>query len=254
MPLRLTRKAAHVFASAPDDVGPRQALRWAQIRAAGVSRRLTRELLSTAAGSDFENDAVWLGFFEKLGSEPAIRLEQVGPLVDYLRHRIGEAADAPFSLKGRSIASLLDGMQRWHLDLTTRRYAERYAGVAGSATRWSGLHDVMPRSETREGEVWEILELTSFEELYEEGRTLHHCVATYTDACQRGRASIWSLRVYRADREASRVTVRLDTARRAVVEARTFCNGAITHEAARFIEAWARHNGLGVERIAVLSG
>jgi hypothetical protein len=244
MPVKLGRRAAHELASAPSDLTPRQALRWAQITAAGVSQGMVRAVLASVA-TDFENDALWLPFFEKLATASDLRPEQVGPLVDYIRYCSGEGNG--FSLGGRSIASLLASAERWHVELQNRAAFRRMCpGIDVDKARWRGLSSVAPLSEARDNGTWELRELVSFVELFEEGCRMRHCVASYVRACMTGSASIWSLRIRHLDREAARVTIRIDTRSRSVVEARSVANGAIASEHHRCIERWAKANHLDV--------
>ena len=43
---------------------------------------------------------------------------------------------------------------------------------------------------------YEIRQINSYMELYNEGRIMHHCVATYKYSCIQGRCSIWSFSRY----------------------------------------------------------
>jgi hypothetical protein len=249
LPVRLGPRAAHEMAAAPAALSPRQALRWGQIRAAGVPPQLAHAILATPAGTDFQNDAVWLPFFEKLGQEPTLRAEQVGPLVDYVAHRARAADRRVFSFKGRSIAGLLRAMERWHQELVVRRYADLCAADGAADKRWDAAPGVSPLSEERNGDLWQLSELCSARELLEKACCMHHCVPIYRQSCLAGLTSIWSLRTRRLGRETARVTIRIDVTKRTIVEARGPANTAIAPAQHAWIKYWARINGLEVEPI-----
>jgi hypothetical protein len=99
--------------------------------------------------------------------------------------------------------------------------------------------------ESPEG-TWRLDELCSFGQLFEEGRRMHHCVATYAPACLRGDTAIWSLRLEQAGRELARVTLRINRRTRSIVEARRFANRFIEDDELRVLADWARRNRLRV--------
>ncbi|HVR20269.1 MAG TPA: PcfJ domain-containing protein [Polyangiaceae bacterium] len=251
LPVALSKRAAHELTVAPAELSPRRALRWAQLSALGARPRLARALLLRTHNVDLDCDPLWVPLIGKLATEPDFDLNQIGPLVDYLAHRLRESGEA-FSLKGRSVGSLVAGMQRWHRDLALERYARAYAQVmpGGAGSRWIALANASGLSEERGDETWELAELRSFEELYDEGRRQHHCVASYVGSCVSGWTSIWSLRILRFGSETRRVTIRVDVSRRAVVEARTLANAAIRSGELGFVRRWAEKSRLGVDAIA----
>jgi hypothetical protein len=142
---------------------------------------------------------------------------------------------------------------------TERRVTSRHSvafrlrATPGDA-RWEPLPGVSSFSEERLQESWELSELLCFHELFAEGRAMHHCVASYAQACRSGTTSIWSLRIRRADRETGRVTVRVDVPRRAVVEARRVSNQRIFRAQHRFIERWADESKLDVSNAILVEG
>jgi hypothetical protein len=249
LPVRLSRRAAHEAAAAPATLSPRRALRWGQIRAAGVPPQLAHAILATPAGRDFQNDAFWLPFFQKLALESTLRADQVRPLVYYLMNRVRAGDRDGFSFKGRTIASLVRAMERWHQELVFRRYAHVCAANDVGDTHWGPAAGISPLSAERNGDLWQLIELCSPRELLDEACRMHHCVPIYHQSCLGGLTSIWSLRTSRLGHETARVTIRIDVAKRAIVEARGPANSAITPAQHAWIKYWARINGLEVEAI-----
>lgn len=249
LPTTLTRRAAHEAAQAPSTLTPRQALRWGQLRASGVPETIAAEVLRTPIGTDFTHDAFWLLFFSKLASQTDLRREQVGPLIDYVRHmRFVAPNGEQFSLGRRSVPSLLRAMDRWHQELGDQRLALAHLGVTQlSDATWAPLQGVEPI----EDDDWDLQELCSMRALFLEGRRMHHCVATYAHSCLRGQTSIWTLTRQGDESAANRVTIRIDKAARVIVEARSLANGPVSGSAFRLIRSWANHNHLQIDHVMV---
>ncbi|MFW5741207.1 MAG: PcfJ domain-containing protein [Myxococcota bacterium] len=249
LPTRLTRRAAHEAMRAPDSLTPRQALRWGQVRAVGAAEPIAFAILRTPIALDFEHDHFWQLLFAKIADTP-LRPEEVGPLIDYVRHQRFVAPNGErFSVRGRSIPALLRAMERWHRDLGQHHRALLHLGGVGLQDRtWLPLSGVEPLSEES---AWSLQELCSFRELFAEGRRMHHCVATYVHSCIRGDTSIWSLTHRDQQASSSRVTIRIDKHSRSIVEARSVANRPISRSAYRLIQSWAKQNHLRIEDVTV---
>jgi hypothetical protein len=85
-------------------------------------------------------------------------------------------------------------------------------------------------------EQWAVRELTSGEELYEEGRAMSHCVASYSLRCHGGASAIFSLT---CDGE-RRLTLELDPQTRRIVQARGEHNRGPTPEEQAQMDEWQR--------------
>lgn len=92
--------------------------------------------------------------------------------------------------------------------------------------------------------IWELIELTDGARLRAEGAALHHCAAIYAYRCWRGASQIWSLRRCRDMQARSVVTVEVDPARRAIVQARGHFNRPASGQAWRVIQTWAEREHL----------
>jgi hypothetical protein len=244
LPMALTRRAAHEAMFAPDHLTPLQALLFGHFRACGGPDAIARELLAHV-GKSFALDAEWLRLFEKLLAAPGLAPDQVRPLVDYVAFRRFrcERRDR-FSVAVHSVPSLLKHMAEWHAALRGAAF-RRSAGV-GLDERWASRIGPSPFEGRWEQGRYVVTELRSFADLYEEGRRMHHCVATYALAAARGTVSIWSLRLGAEEREVGRVTIRVTVHKREVVEARRFANARIEAHERAILERWAAQRGLSV--------
>lgn len=147
-----------------------------------------------------------------------------------------------FSIKGRTVKSMLRLMGDWHRSL----------GVGNARLAWtpSPLHPMLLEEPSQDASApprrWQMIELTNSAQLRTEGAALHHCVASYADRCRRGMSRIWSLRFRRGEKVHHVLTIEIDPKRRAVVQARGWANRAASGKPLRLLQDWA-----GRERLQV---
>lgn len=110
--------------------------------------------------------------------------EQAETILAWAMHEYTEERrrGTPFSWKGRRVRSVLERAGEYHA--AQRRPWKEYQW-AGHGWNWTLIAD---------RKKWTFVELTTGEELYEEGRVLHHCVAGYAQACVSGDTAIVSVR------------------------------------------------------------
>jgi hypothetical protein len=245
LPFPLTRRAAHFALAAPARMQPVQALLFGFLRALGGSDALVEELVLCSRWLGPRLDEIWLKLYEKILGSPRFPLHQVRPLIDYVKYRRFEAEPGDtFCLESHSVADLLNRMARWHAELQTVRARSAF-GEAWDVPWASRLRAEALSGDSERGD-YALAELRSPRELFDEGRRMHHCVASYSRSCAAGAMSIWSLRFSQLGRESGRVTIRVATAERRVVEARRFANAKIDALELSVIESWASANGLSV--------
>src|SRR5258706_10246103 len=123
-----------------------------------------------------------------------------------------------FSLKGRTVQSLMRLMEDWHRDL-----GQGEGGLSWGPSSIRPLIQESPNDDPAMAPtIWEITELTSGGQLRTEGTALRHCVASYSYSCWKGRSRIWSLRRRKGRSYRSVVTVEVNPASRTIVQARGF--------------------------------
>ena len=92
--------------------------------------------------------------------------------------------------------------------------------------RWnpSGLepYELIEEPQTVGVEVhWSVKELLTSRELNAEGKSMHHCVASYANNCRKGNTSIWSMQVSAEGTKPQRVmTVAVNNQSKTVTQAR----------------------------------
>jgi hypothetical protein len=208
LPLVFTKTMVHWFNQAPDHYKVKMAVRWAQVRGLGGDEKLAGAVAATRLGQPrlgqaLEHEDFWLTVLRFLVSHPRMDLAQVGPIVDFLQHQRFEHREVimggalrkvgppqpEYSMKGRTLRSLLRQVDDWHEELGRERIE--------APLRWSrstiGEFELVEGSEHLNNvRRWTITELLTNRELGAEGLALHHCVAIYARQCAKKQTSIWS--------------------------------------------------------------
>ncbi|MEK6235788.1 MAG: PcfJ domain-containing protein, partial [Planctomycetales bacterium] len=123
----------------------------------------------------------------------------------------------------------------------SKRRRKRQAAQAArgwTSNTWKGapianFTYVEPKEDQWSFRYWTIQQLHSQSELIAEGESLHHCVATYDEFCERGISSIWSLKCSGSRTDRRMLTIEVDPKSRRIVEALGKCNRYPTEEARR---------------------
>ena len=135
--MKLTKRAAHLFPSAPKEFSIEAALRWCQTVALGADDRLARTLATTRLAELQQDEEFWQSVVFFFINNPMLNPRQAGPLIDFIYNlkfvptEVSkpdgsvslEILEPNFSMKGRSGIALLCRMEEWHHDLAkeTRR-------------------------------------------------------------------------------------------------------------------------------------
>jgi hypothetical protein len=236
LPLAYTKAMAHLFLRAPSRCTINQALRWGQILALGGTRQLADHINATQLGEGFENESFWVSVVHFFINHPMLDFDTIGPIIDYIQHRKfteREEIDAggarrltgppepQFSMKGRTVRPLLERVDEWHARLAKERRSPKHAWSRSDIPEFERMEE-----DRATGRIyrWTIRELLSRKEVVEEGRAMHHCVASYIDACAKGKKSVWSMRMEDIETGLERRIMTIAVKNRTVVQARGRCN------------------------------
>jgi hypothetical protein len=239
LPLVMTRRMCHEFMHTPGDMSFYQAARRAQAVVLGGDRGVIKAICRSRLGRGFGKDErFWLTVIKWFCETEGLDLDRVGPLVDFIANR--KRADSSYSMKGRTINSMLRAMEAWHRELSRARKVEniafRKSGIPGGT--WTSP------AKTRRGQpttvTWDIREILTSQELAAEGREMHHCVYSYANWVKERAVSIWSLR---RDRERL-LTVEVRNQNREIVQARGSFNRRATSPEINKLKHWASESGL----------
>lgn len=246
LPVKLTRKVEHHLRLAPAGYTFLQALRFAQLAARELPPEWLGPVLDSRLGRRLErDDEFWLRVVEFFAATPMADPYQLGPVCDWIHRKrsVGlgdEPAQPGFSLKGRSMQSLLTQTAQWHRQLARQDQRKPETGPALSDT-WEPMA-VQNFAGGGKCKV-RITQLLSYWELIDEGRALRHCVASYFDTCRRGRSGIFSLTL-----DGSRALTLEVQANRTVVQARGLLNRRLNEEELGWVQRWATDNRLVIPK------
>lgn len=259
VPVPMTRQMEHEFLCSPDHFTVVESIRRAELKVLGADAALIREVMVTRLGTTLDNGEFWrtvLAFLVRYW--PEMDSGAAGPIIDFLqaiRHEALEVqtdeglmrippADPDFSMKGRTLASLMRLVERWHREL---------GSTVGARLRWarSRYRPVVFEDQLGEGEEqpvrWEFIELSDSDALRHEGAALQHCVASYDYWCANGSSRIWSLRRRSArNRVRSVATIEIDQRRQAIVQARGYRNRPVSGKPLSLLREWASRERLTV--------
>jgi hypothetical protein len=258
LPLPYTRAMTHHFQQAPHHYSVTAALRWGQVRGLGGPEGLARAVAATRLGREFGGEEFWLTVLRFFVRHPRMDTAHVGPVVDFLQAQRFEPREVflpgpgltrqgpprpDYSLKGRTVASLLRQVGDWH------RQVGRDDRPPALAWARSGIKEFRHVEGTEQQEnlrLWAVRELLTSRDLLLEGQALRHCVAEYARDCSRRRTTIWSLRVDAGRGPVRALTVEVDPAGRAILQARGRANRLPRPAERAVLERWAAREGLRI--------
>ena len=255
LPFNITRNMEHYVRQAPDHYSMSQALRYGETRGMGGSDKLAREVAVGRLGQRIERPDFWRTVLAFFVAHPEMSLEHVNPVVDFIHankfagdevlteggHEIRNAPWADFSIKGRTLKSILRLVSAWHADPAISKNG---GWCSWGKSGIQGYRFLEKRPEEEGDRDWTILELLDSGALQAEGRAMHHCVYSYADRCRRGETTIWSLRLRVNGHEKRIVTVEVNPHRRSIIQARSKCNRQPVGRSGEIIRQWAAWAGL----------
>lgn len=202
-PVKISKRMAHEFLSAPKDYTVEQAVRWAQLRAMDVSRPTIDAVAATRLGRSFVNEGFWITVLRFVADNPMLDPRQIGPIIDYLQNQKFEGVEvevAPgqwrreppaqpgLSMRHRTVQTLLSQVDAWHRQLGS---IKSYAEGTYDAAPFNGAAIEKRNAGTKVD--WIIRQLRTHKDLVAESNELRHCVSSYHWSCARGDCTIWSL-------------------------------------------------------------
>jgi hypothetical protein len=182
----LTKREAHMFLRAPDNNTIEENLWWARCEMMEIPPSLTHAIVKRFFANVPIDDKFWNSLLHLIKKEEKIiNVSALSDVMDFLRwqHR----ANARWSLKGRTLGSLIKLSNEWHREMQLRKFGN------GNLT-WTGSDIPDWRFKNKATKtVWHVTQLLSSKELYNEGRRMKHCVASYGHRCVDGLSAIFTM-------------------------------------------------------------
>lgn len=236
IPLPLTNKGLHYFVNGNGSMTITETLRWAQVKSLNGSPELARiTALSWLGTKPLEDEDFWYEFIQKVINGGMFDLEELPELIDYVRD--ARRNNPAYSLKGRTLRSLLRQSEDWH---------RRFAAKPTSSYIWkaSGIAEYVAE---KDGEVTRLMELTTSKDLANESRMMKHCVHSYAFYCAQGRSGIFSMRYYVGGVLLETLaTIEVNLYSRKIVQAKGKMNRKISDVAKKHMHAWAAKEKLAI--------
>jgi hypothetical protein len=243
VPVRLSKRMAHLFLQAPSSSTVEEAMRWGQVMGQGGSPYLAEAINATALGRSFADEDFWGTVVHFFTLHPMLDPSYVTIIVDFIRaqrfvaqeirHPDGRVEMIPppqpnFSMKSRSVLKLLRQVDQWRARLATDA-----AYVPADQWQSSGNGGLtLTEEDPRSGQplTWTISEIISHRQLLAEGESMRHCIVSYAKSCERGETSIWSLKANIGGTARHVMTVAINILGRTVTQARGKFNADPEHE------------------------
>ncbi len=235
MPIPFTQKMGHYFLQAPAKLTISEALRFAQVRGLGGDERMAdRIALSWIGSKSFEDESFWERFVQILSNGGMFNHSKIGELIDYVREM--KRTNAGYSLKGRTLPSLLKQSDEWH----------KRSSYSGVLQYWRPCGIEGYRFEKQDGDIV-VEELISTKELIKEGKTMKHCVGSYAHMCAKGRTAIYSFRKYSSGlMQEVLATIEVNISLKRIVQAKGKLNKPVSNEVRKCMDMWAKKRELSV--------
>ena len=255
LPCKLSRRELHLWMQTPESMSLELGCRWAQIRALDGNFQTLRGIQDSRLVRDFSQEDFSRKLIAFFIRNPMLDPAQCTPIIDYIwqhkfERQIVETAEGQrilpppqpeFSLTGRTVEGLLQRVEAWHQQLGKSR--KRFISWPKSSfPNWS--RKVGKEESTQQ--LWHMVELTSSEELNQEGKALRHCVATYVHSCAKKRVSIWSLKLQSGDLIQRKLTIEVCLQNNEVRQIRGLANRMPKPDEIRILQKWADENEISL--------
>lgn len=241
----LTKKEAHIFLNAPKNNTIKENLWYARCKAEGLNETMTMACIkrffndhNVTFGTEFWNDFIRLLKREEKRANLAI----VSDVVDFLRSKHRE--NPQWSLKGRTLQSLIKHSNYWHRLMQMKRFGDQNL-------RWSGIDipDWSWKEHKKSKTVWRVTQLLSSKELFAEGRKMRHCVASYGYRCVDGMSFIFTLTsgLEGFQQDEKHCTIEINKNKK-LIQARSRLNGSVKNIASNVLLKWMSAHNIKYEK------
>ena len=236
VPMKITKRMAHLVMQSRNQTIV-QALRGTQYESFNENNRQHGWTIARGPlGEKLENEDFWETVVHFLANQGFLDRSYINPIIDYIRNQKftpqrlpqpdGTEIEGPpphpsFCMKGRSINKLIRQVDQWHQELTGMEDVEFETWQSSGVREFE--HEIVDR-ELKRNVQWTVHELITSQQLYDEGRIMHHCAGSYAKRCAAGEKSVWSLRALDLDAEEENqiqehvLTIEVDNKKRAVVQ------------------------------------
>lgn len=262
LPIPYTKKMAHNMMCAPSNLSIHQAIRYGQVIGLRGNKLQANAIVQSILGRRFENEEFWKTVIEWFIQNPEVHLGEYEPIMDYIQNQkyvsrhefvepgVREELPPPqpdFSMKGRSSERLRESVQQWHAELSQ--------GRSWRNLQWekSGIGEFEFQEgsdQSKNVSIWTIRELLNSKSLSEEGKSMNHCVASYSGQCVRGTSSIWTLERESFEGTKKVLTIEVQNSGKRIVQVRGKANRLANQNEFRILSRWAQRENLNLPQVS----
>jgi hypothetical protein len=242
-----TKKEAHLFFNAPNENTIEENIWWAKGNAINLDRKVLHVIVKRLFHNLGVNDLFYrldtdnLFWWQRLlvllkNCEDEVSIESLNDIMDFLRSE--HYNNQNFDLKGRTFNSLIKLSNEWHRTMQLKKFGNQNLNWVGlDIPDWT-WHDKKTKS------VWVVKQLLTSKELYNDGRRMRHCVASYGHRCLQGNSAIFSVMEDDGINPLQKyITVEINSGRE-LVHASARMNRLPTGRSKLVMNKWLTHNNI----------
>lgn len=248
----LNRKQNFYFYQAPKEFKFPQAINWVKLRAIGYSERVATNLVELGFGkkikeidsndiiSFMNNNSIMID--SEINAILKFRIEQNQNTISVNSGFHNMNINLPplfpnFSLKGRSINSVLKLIDKWKEHVKLKSKALNFGELKKS--------NVLTFSKELDFKIIKIEQILTSSDLIREGHQMQHCVGSYISRCWNGHNSIWSLTEYYKNGGSRKLlTIDLDESNKKIIEVKGKLNRLPKNEEQGWVKEWTNQEKL----------
>lgn len=238
-PVAFTKRMAHEFRATTKDCSIPKAIRRAQALGYGATVNRADAIAWSTLSDSFENEAFYSTVVQFIANvTDDVTFDKLQGVLEFIASE--KAANAGYSMKGRTWSALMRQSAEWHIQMAKKREAEGFS-------EWKRAP--ISNYVVDEGDcVIKIVQLTTSLALYEEGCEMSHCVAEYDVDCAEGINAIFSVRRFTKGETAFETLATLEVFLRGmeIVEAKGRFNEMICETSHQIIREWALRERLAL--------
>lgn len=180
-----------------------------------------------------------------LANQSMLDYNQISPILDYLcftANNRRSATNINYSIKGRTINSVMESMRLWHEETTKAK------AIKNIEWKPCGIKEyINEKINNNFFNVFKIKEILTFKELQKEGKEMHHCVASYSGSTSKGIKSIWSF----TKNEKRILTIEINNSTKEIIQIKGKFNAKAEKEDLVYINDWVKLEGLNISKYCV---
>lgn len=240
-----TKKEAHLFLNAPDNNTIIENIWWAKCKSIDLARKVTHVIVKRLF-RNINPPRHYLGianlfWWQRLlillkNCEDEVSIESLNDIMDFLRDRHNNSD--VFDLKGRTFNSLIKLSNEWHRTMQFRKFGNQnftWRGIDIPDWNWT---------DKKQTSTWTVTQLLTSKELFNDGKRMRHCVASYGQRCMQGQSAIFSLMEDDGmNMPEKHITIELSSNKQ-LVQANARMNRQPKGMAKLILNKWLSHNGI----------